>query len=117
MTFHTKRNTVILALVQIGVIVSGVLAAGANHKWHAMLAPRQNWAAEADLVADYGWLLMPVPLLWVIWVWRLQSRNDEPVIAGLWVAGTGFAIIGGLLYLFARHRPAVVDYYWQSLIY
>ena len=34
MNFFTTRNLVILALVQIGVVTAGVLAAGASAKWY-----------------------------------------------------------------------------------
>jgi len=64
-TYFTTRNTVILALVQVGVIVLGVLAAGAAHKWYTTFNMRLP--SSTILVAEYGFLALVLPLAWSRW--------------------------------------------------
>lgn len=58
----TVRNTVILAVMQVGVIVAGTLGAGVCHKlaflWEE---PMPGWAA---LFYSYGVLGFIIPLAW-----------------------------------------------------
>jgi hypothetical protein len=63
MDYFTVRNTVILALVQVGVITTGVLAAGATRKWYTSF--RMSLPQTTIWLAEYGWLAMVLPLLWV----------------------------------------------------
>lgn len=56
------RNTVILALMQIGVIIAGVLAAGLCHKvWagNEVLLP-----VPTIILYDYGILWFAIPIAW-----------------------------------------------------
>ena len=54
MNFFTARNLVILALIQIGVVTAGVLAAGVSVKWITefnLHGPR----GELEFICDFGW--------------------------------------------------------------
>ena len=89
--YFTVRNTVILALVQVGVIVAGVLAAGACQKWCATLAfPVRRPTA---LLAEYGFLALALPVAWAAAALYVQRRSEEPGAA----AATAF--LAGLLLL------------------
>jgi hypothetical protein len=77
MEYFTKRNTVILGLVQGGVVGAGVLAAGVYLKWCAMGNARPS--ALPGLLAEYGVLALVVPLAWVaIALW--MQRNEDPEV-------------------------------------
>src|SRR5262249_15489782 len=74
--YFTVRNTVILALVQVGVIVAGVLAARACQKWSATLAfPVRRPTA---LLAEYGFLALALPLAWAAAALYVQRRPRRP---------------------------------------
>lgn len=62
MDYFTRRNVAILALLQIGVIAFGVLAAAVTLKWHATF--RIFNADAARRWADYGWFAMLLPIAW-----------------------------------------------------
>ncbi len=64
MNYFTRRNVAILALLQIGVIVFGVLAAGVTLKYHAEFKVFD--ADSARLWVNYGWFALPLPIIWVI---------------------------------------------------
>ena len=109
--FFTLRNTAILGLTQVGVVVVGVLAAGACHKWYTTvgLTPYPLTA----LVAEYGSLALAVPVAWAALAVHVLRREDEnadewkfyTVFAGvavlvLFVVGTGYAAAMPWLRLF-----------------
>ena len=77
MNFFTVRNTVILALVQIGVIALGVLAAGASWKWmdqFNMCGPLR----ELQFICDFGWIALALPLIWVtLTLWELRKESED----------------------------------------
>lgn len=69
----TIRNTVIVALMQIGVIVAGVLAAGLSHRFWA-----SNGMAMPPLAAamyDYGVLWFTIPIIWAMFALVLRNRD------------------------------------------
>jgi hypothetical protein len=76
MNLYTKRNVVILGLVQIGIITSTVLAAGVSLKWQTTLK-LQNFQPESlRWIADCGWITLVIPLAWVsVTVFSLQKEN------------------------------------------
>jgi hypothetical protein len=76
MEFFTKRNMVILALVQVGVVVLGSLAAGASHKWYTTF--NMKLPSGTELLADYGFFGLAVPLIWVTWALLTLLRAEDP---------------------------------------
>ena len=93
MGFFTLRNTTIMALVQVGLIVAGVLAAGAAHKWYASadLPPPSSTA----LLSEYGFVALGLPLGWVafaVLAFRRGENEGEEIYRWL-------AIFSGLLFL------------------
>jgi hypothetical protein len=109
--FFTLRNTVILALTQVGVVVAGVLAAGACHKWYTTVGLTPY--PRTTLVADYGFVALAVPVAWVALAVYVLRREDESadehkayvVAAGvavlvLFVVGVGYAAAMPWLRLF-----------------
>lgn len=76
--YFTTRNTLIVALVQVGVIVGGVLAAGACQKSYTgsgMTPP----AALAAL-ADYGLVALVLPAAWVTIALVARRRSEDPFV-------------------------------------
>jgi hypothetical protein len=92
-SYFTVRNAVIVALTQVGIIVIGVLAAGACHKWHTTFGVKSPIATE--VVAEYGFLALGLPVVWVaaaLLALRRSEEREEPE----WAA---FAFFSGLLAL------------------
>ncbi len=83
MNFYTTRNLVILALVQIIVITLGVLAAGTCWKGMTqfnMCGPLR----ELELICDFGWLALILPIVWVtfaLWEFRRETEDDTRKVA------------------------------------
>ena len=68
------RNTVIVALMQIGVIVAGVLAAGIWHKiW---LSGGIKMPAPAALLYHYGEFGFAIPVVWAAFSLILMRRPE-----------------------------------------
>src|SRR5574339_418318 len=94
MDFFTRRNAAILALVQAGVVVAGVLGAGAAYKWYTQvnLAPPRLTV----LATDYGFVALTLPLAWVLIALVTFHREDEsgpPALAFLF----GLLLLAALL--------------------
>ena len=88
MNFFTARNLVILALVQIGVVTAGVLAAGVSVKWMTefhLCGPLR----ELEFICDFGWIALLLPIAWAtvaLWEFRRETDDDSRKVAIL-VAG------------------------------
>ena len=97
MNFYTTRNLVILALVQIVVITLGVLAAGTCVKWMAqfnMVGPSR----ELELICDFGWLALALPIVWVtlaLWEFRRETEDDTRKV---WYVLAGVLLLALLIY-------------------
>ena len=72
----TIQNAVIVALLQAGVIVVGVLATGVTLKFWGESLPGEQVPIFAALLADYGFLALSIPLVWITLVMRLRRRTD-----------------------------------------
>ena len=93
MGFFTLRNTTIMALVQVGLIVVVVLAAGAAHKWYASAELRPP--SSTAFLSEYGFLSLILPLVWVafaVLAFRRGENEGEEIYSWL-------AIFSGLLFL------------------
>ena len=67
------RNTVIVAILQVGVIVAGVLAAGVCHRvWVSSNLPLPPLVA---LLYNYGVAGLIIPLAWVTGAATLHTRS------------------------------------------
>jgi hypothetical protein len=81
----------VLALTQAGVIVAGVLAAGACHKLYvtaSLLAP-----PATAFAAEYGFLALVLPLAWVVVALGSVRRGGECRGLAGWVFPTGIALL------------------------
>lgn len=68
------KNTVLVAIMQVGVIVAGILAAGLVFKaWTHMNAPLPLPAA---ILVNYGVLGFIIPMIWSIVALWLQNRSE-----------------------------------------
>ena len=109
MEYFTLRNTAIMGLAQVGVIVAGVLAAGACHKWYATLG--LSPPSSTALLAEYGFLALVLPVVWVtLAVQALRRTTDSGapqwlavssgvVLLLLLLLGIGYAAVQPLLRL------------------
>src|SRR5262245_24635345 len=95
MDFFSTRNTVILALIQIGVVTAGVLGAGVVFKWYLEFSRLDTLPLSTRLLADDGWLLLTVPLIWSVYALRTLCREKAGELA------RGVAAISGVLLLVA----------------
>jgi hypothetical protein len=70
------KNAVRVALMQTGVIVAGVLAAGTSMKvWRTLVGPDTIPAATVQLLS-FGPLALAIPLVWIGSVLVLRQRAD-----------------------------------------
>ena len=97
MQFFTARNLVILALVQIGAITAGVLAAGVSVKWMTefnLCGPR----GELEYICDFGWVALAIPVVWAsvaLWEFRRETEDDSRKLA---IALAGWLLLALLIY-------------------
>ena len=76
MLIFTAQNAVIVALLQLGVIVFGILAAGASQKIAESLG--LPVPISTVLLMDYGLALLPAPLAWIFAALRLKNQSAIP---------------------------------------
>jgi hypothetical protein len=107
--YFTLRNTAILGLAQVGVIVAGVLAAGACHKWYATFGLRPP--SSTALLAEYGFLALVLPVVWVMMAVQALRRTTNPgalqwlafpsgiVLLLVLLLGIGYAVVQPFLRL------------------
>jgi hypothetical protein len=99
----TLRNTTIMALAQIAVIVAGVLGAGATHKWYATFGLRPP--PFTALFSEYGFLALVLPVAWA--ALALQALwQGEKVEAFRWLAVSSGALLMLLLLLGSWYAAA-----------
>jgi hypothetical protein len=105
MNVFTTRNVVLLGLLQVGVIVFTVLAAGVSKKWQTTFKLHYSHPELLQIVFDYGWIALLIPAAWVV-VAVVSLQNDD------WPSETrAVALYGGfavLLLLLAFSWTAVV---------
>lgn len=94
MEYFTLRNAAIAGLVQIGIVVAGVLAAGACLKWSATTGlppPRRT-----VLVAEYGFLALALPLAWTsaaAVALRRAEHGDFEATGVVFFTGGGLVVV------------------------
>src|SRR4051794_35229468 len=77
--FFTLRNTAIMGLVQVGMIVAGVLGAGAVYKWYTSVGLTPP--SQTALLSEYGFLALVLPVAWTAWAlyalyrWESSEKN------------------------------------------
>jgi len=71
----TVRNAVLIALMQIGVIVTGVLAAGVCNKWWTSTGAIGLPLPTLFLI-NYGVVALSIPMLWIVAVLQLRRRPE-----------------------------------------
>lgn len=88
------RNIVVLAIMQAGVIVAGVLAAGLCH--HVYTSNGMAIPGLAATLYNFGVLGLMIPLAWVTGAVALQLRADVPDNARVLMFWTGVLILAAL---------------------
>lgn len=70
------RNTAIVALAQVGIIVFGTLGAGAVIKWYGL--GFLGLPASTAFVAEYGFLVLGLPVAWAaVALYALRQHPDD----------------------------------------
>lgn len=69
----TFKNTAILGLIQVGVVVAGVLGAGSTYKaWTTFGIPLTQ---ATRFAADYGFVMLTLPVVWITVAMAVQYRD------------------------------------------
>jgi hypothetical protein len=97
MGYFTARNIAILALIQVGVIVVGVLAAMVTLKWRSTFsASSGSWT---NTLAGYGWLAILLPAAWATLALCILAREESSSHARVLVVLGGFLLLVALLWI------------------
>lgn len=91
----TVYNATLVAVMQVGVIVAGVLASGLWHKFATV--NRMEMPFPASLIYHYGIVGFAIPIIWIICALLLRGRenvSDETKSLAFWF---GVLILIGLL--------------------
>jgi hypothetical protein len=110
----SSQSVLVLALLQVGALVAGVLGAGLNRR----LLEVATGAVPGSIrwLVDYGVVLLVIPLAWLslVQVVRLNPRTPDPVKRLVFMGGigllAGIVIVFGLMLLrpwFVVHMLAV----------
>jgi len=75
MGYFTTRNLTVLALMQIGVIVSATLIASTNLNVGSRVESKMTAVIAA--VAAFGWLALPLPAAWFTATVYILGREDS----------------------------------------
>jgi hypothetical protein len=70
----TVRNTVRVAIMQVGVLVAGILASGLCHRLAAVNGISLSWPPV--LLYNYGILGLAIPLIWTALALILHRRSE-----------------------------------------
>jgi hypothetical protein len=95
----TIRNAVLVALLQVGVIMAGVLGAGASRKCWAAFEDPLPVPHSILLMMNYGPVALLIPLVWVPTVLLLRERPGVTETARDWAFFSGIILIILLLLL------------------
>ena len=70
----TIGNATLVAIMQIGLIVAGVLASGLWHKF--AIDSQMEMPFPASVLFNYGTIGFVIPLTWIVCALFLRSRNE-----------------------------------------
>jgi hypothetical protein len=71
----TYKNITYIGLIQVGVVVAGVLGAGSTYKaWTTFGIPLGQ---ATRFAADYGFVLLGVPVVWIVVALVVQHRDKS----------------------------------------
>ncbi len=70
----TIYNATLVAVMQVGVIVAGVLASGLWHKF--MTDSRMEMPFPASCIYPYGTIGFAIPFMWIICALLLRRRDN-----------------------------------------
>jgi hypothetical protein len=90
----TMRNAIKVALMQVGVIVAGILAASVGY--HAASGRVGFAPASTAFLVQFGFLLLALPLGWITAVVRLRNSEAVSRRQHALAFGSGIALIIGL---------------------
>jgi hypothetical protein len=111
-----KANHIVslIGIFQAGVVVAGVFVIGSMLKiFSRMFAGNSYYESKSAFAAwlrDSGWMLLLVPLVWVLYVARfnLDSEKRKTIIVR-----TGYALIALLIGIFLL---GLASAYWMPLL-
>ncbi len=108
----TTRNAIKVALMQVGVIVAGILAAGVGY--HAASGMGGSMPASTAFLVHFGFLLLALPVAWIAFAARLQNNAAASDRKKTLTFVVGLALLVGLTLfsLYAAGEPWMGDTLW-----
>jgi len=110
----TTRNAIKVALMQVGVIVAGILAAGVGY--HAASGMGGFVPASTAFLVHFGFLLLALPLAWITAAVRLRNNvtvSDRKKTL-TFVVGLALLVALTLFSLYAAGGPWMGDTLWPQ---
>ena len=110
----STRSVVKIALIQVGVIISGILAASVGY--HAASGMGGSMPASTLFLVHFGFLLLALPLAWITFAARLQNNaaaSDRKKTL-TFVAGLGLLVGLTLFSLYAASEPWMGGDLWPE---
>jgi hypothetical protein len=105
----TPKHLCIFCLTQLGCLAAGLMMARKCRSIFFQLGPG-HWPKRFDLLADYGWWLVIVPILCVLLLPRRREEESRPEFSNaamvitaagvITIVGTLFPGLDAVLYVF-----------------
>jgi hypothetical protein len=96
------RNAVIVAMMQVGVIVAGVLACGVACKWLSRMLDGAELPGSVLLMRNYGFVALVIPLTWIAVALTMRERANVSENVKTLTYLLGIVILIGLIILFTH---------------
>ena len=111
----SKRSAIRIALIQVGVVLAGILAASVGD--HAARGRVGFVPDSTAFLARFGFLLIALPLAWLMTVLRLRKNAAWAAwahVQKILALGSGIALIVGLTLFsaYAAGKPWVSSSQW-----
>lgn len=97
MDIFSRRNAVLLSLMQVGVVVFGILGLAASRKLFE--AGGDKVPALSLFLLNYGEVLLAAPLLWIAVAMRARRAAALPDEIKTLFFFSGFAVLAALVIL------------------
>jgi hypothetical protein len=110
----TIKNTVVVAIMQVGIIVAGMLAAGICHK--VFTINNQTMPFPVTLLYNCGLMGFSIPLTWgtVAVVLQLRATVPDGIKALIFWLGVLMLIVMGVFIVYADVTPWFHGFMWHT---
>jgi hypothetical protein len=110
----TTRNAIRLALIQVGVIVAGILAAGVGY--HSASGMGGSMPASTLFLVHFGFLLLALPVAWITFAARLQKNGSasDRMKTLTFIVGLAMLVVLTLFSVYAAGEPWMGGDLWPQ---